>query len=151
MEPQSKGWWEREPRGLCQCLVSIDIDTYKLGKSNAEGAQTSRTSMSSCQDYASRRPQEPWKYLDIFFAPPLVCIATQCIIFCGWETRFQVARGKTLKGRSCISFLLCDCISATQQRQTATASRRHRFFFIKSQSVPWSVSLLQHWFLCSGL
>lgn len=99
-KPQFRGRWEREHRRLCQCLVSVDIDTYRLGKNSAEGAQTSRTPMSSCQDYASRRPQEPWKYLDIFFAPPLVCIATQCIIFCGWETRFQVARGRTLKGWS---------------------------------------------------
>lgn len=67
--------------------------------------------MSSCQDYASRRPQEPWKYLDIFFAPPLVCSAIQCIIFCGRETRFQVARGRTLKGRPCIFF---HCATAFQ-------------------------------------
>lgn len=147
MEPQSGGEWEREHRGLCQCLVSTDIDTYRLGKNCAEGAQTSRTPMSSCQDYASRRPQEPWKYLDIFFAPPLVCSATQCIIFCGRETRFQVARGRTLKGRACIflkkNFLLCDCISATQQEQFATTSRHHRFFFINSPSVPCSLSLLE--------
>lgn len=138
------GSGKRELRGLCQCLVSFDIDTYRLGKNSAEGAQTSRTPMSSCQDYASRRPQEPWKYLDIYFAPPLVCSAIQCIIFCGRETRFQVARGRTLKGWSCIFLLLCDCISATQQEQIATASRHRRFFFINSPSVPCSPSLLEH-------
>lgn len=106
--------------------------------------------MSSCQDYASRRPQEPWKYLDIYFAPPLVCSAIQCIIFCGCKTRFQVARGRTLKGRSCIFFLLCDCISTTQQEQIATASRHRRFFFINPPSVPCSLSLLEHWFMHSG-
>ncbi len=73
---------------------------------SAERAQISRTPMSSCQDYASRRPQEPWKYLDIHFAPPLVCSAIQCIIFCGRETRFQVARGRTLKVWSCIFFIV---------------------------------------------
>lgn len=76
-EPRFRGWWEKQHSRLCQCLVSVDIDAYRLGKNSAEGAQTSRTPVSSCQEYASRRPQEPWKYLDIFFAPPLVCIATR--------------------------------------------------------------------------
>ncbi|MED6260698.1 hypothetical protein ATANTOWER_026591 [Ataeniobius toweri] len=69
-EPQSRGWWEKELGRLCQCLVSVDIDTHRLGKNSAEEAQTSHTPMSSCQDYASRGPQEPWKYLDIFSALP---------------------------------------------------------------------------------
>lgn len=147
MEPQSGGEWEREHRGLCQCLVSTDIDTYRLGKNCAEGAQTSRTPMSSCQDYASRRPQEPWKYLDIFFAPPLVCSATQCIIFCGRETRFQVARCRTLKGRACIFFIFFFfyCATAFQPLSRSNLQPHHdtRFFFINSPSVPCSLSLLE--------
>lgn len=70
--------------------------------------------MSSYQDYASRRPQEPWKYLDIYFAPPLVCSAIQCIIFCGWETRFQVAKGRTLKGWLFGFFFIFYCVTAFQ-------------------------------------
>lgn len=118
VEPQTRGSLERKLRGLCQCLVSFNVDTYRLGKNCAERAQTSRTPMSSYQDYASRRPQEPWKYLDIYFAPPLVCSAIQSIIFCGWETRFQVARGRTLKGWSLASsfsfFLYINCVTRFQ-------------------------------------
>lgn len=137
MEPQSGGEWEREHRGLCQCLVSTDIDTYRLGKNCAEGAQTSRTPMSSCQDYASRRPQEPWKYLDIFFAPPLVCSATQCIIFCGRETRFQVARDRTLKGRACIFFIFFIFIVRLHFSHSAGAICNHI-------TTPDSSSLIPH-------
>lgn len=62
--------------------------------------------MSSCQDYASRRPQEPWNYLDIVCALPLVCSTTQCIISCGRQTCIQVAWGRTLKGWSCNFFIV---------------------------------------------
>lgn len=84
-------------RGLCQGLVSSDIDTPRLGKNSAERAQTSRTPMSSYRDYASRRPQEPWKYLDIYFAPPLVCSAIQCIIFAVGRDTFSSGQRKNLK------------------------------------------------------
>lgn len=70
--------------------------------------------MSSYQDYASRRPQEPWKYLDIYFAPPLVCSAIQCIIFCGWETRFQVAKRQNLKRLVFGFFFFLHCATAFQ-------------------------------------
>lgn len=86
-EGRREGWvWGGEFRGLCQGLVSSDIDTPRLGTNSAERAQTSRTPMSSWRDYVSRRPQEPWKYLDISSPPlPPTRLQIHCIISCGWE------------------------------------------------------------------
>lgn len=102
-EGRREGWvWGGEFRGLCQGLVSSDIDTPRLGTNSAERAQTSRTPMSSWRDYVSRRPQEPWKYLDIS-SPPLPPHSSadplHHLLRLG-ETRFQVARDRTLKGFS---------------------------------------------------
>lgn len=97
VEGESGEQWERRDGGLCQGLVSLDTDPYKVGRKSAEGAQTRRTPVSSWRGYARTRPQEPWKYLDIYFAPPLVCSATQCIISCGGETRFLSGQRHNLK------------------------------------------------------
>lgn len=99
MASGARVWWvAASAEDFVNAYLAPTLILADWERNSAEGAQTSRTPMSSCQGDASRRPQEPWKYLDIHFAPPLVCSQIQCIIFCGRETRFPAARGRALKG-----------------------------------------------------